>query len=500
MRDGNITLREKLQPVFYKRGYMKHVYTSLLFILFFNIILYGSPVNDKNEDPQAKTSNIDVLNKTESPGQDLETTGDSPKLNIELRERFFLYRLMLKTALKDGTVSEEETALLKTLAKELGLSADQVLSLRNEVIISLPKRLDQSGRWPLVLQNIAWGSGLYGWGVPYVVGADDPKWTVGMELMSFAGGFYFTHRYTKNMNIPHARAQMMRTGSGVGFLTGWSLNDLLKIWDNDDKEALSILMVSVPAGIVAGDWLYRKLEPSNGQAWSLTLWGTLSWYTLYQIHNIFEEIPETDYYDDYGDYHDTGDDDLIAWEQRQAALAMISYPLGIWAGHTFFGDRNYSFGDALMLVQGSGLGMLYGFILADLVGIDMESYGSRVFTTVGTIGGTVLMDRYIDRDDYTFGNAFLMALGTGSGILFNMGIGTILDIESETGIDLLVMSGGAAGFWLTRKIVIPEKENNLTRNASIRNISLSPTLLSDLSAPEKYFGTFVPGLRLDVEF
>lgn len=479
---------------------MKHIFASILFILFFMVTLNGSPVDDEKNVIEDKTLKIDVLNKAENLKQDMETADNSPRLKIEPGDRFYLYQLMLKTALKDGTMSEEETALLKTLEKELGLTTDQVLSLKNDVLASLPKRLDQSGRWPLVLQNIAWGAGLYGWGIPYVIGAEDPKWTVGVELMSFAGGFYFTHKYTQNINIPHARAQMMRTGSGVGFLTGWSMNDLFKIWDNDDKEALSILMVSVPAGIVAGDWLYRKLEPSNGQAWSLTLWGSLSWFTLLQVHQIFEEKPETYYYDDWGNYHELGEDDLIEWKQRQAVLSMISYPLGFWAGHTFFGDRNYSFGDALMLAQGSGLGILYGFILADLVGVNMDSYGPRIFTTVGAISGTVLMDRYIDGDDYSFGNAFLMALGTGSGILFNMGIGAILDIDSDTGMQLLVMSGGAAGFWLTRKIVIPDEENSLTQNTPIKNISLSPTLLPNLSNPEKAFRTFIPGVRLDIEF
>jgi|GEM_PF-419823 len=479
---------------------MNHVYKVLMFIAFFSFtlsrVLFGGVKAGNEEDK----TNIEILSTAGTPAQDSDVEDSGPKLKIQTVDRSYLYRQILKTALKDGAMSEEETALLKTLEAELGLTTDQILSLKNEVLASLPKRLDQSGRWPLVLQNIAWGAGLYGWGIPYVLGADDTKWTVGVELMSFAGGFYFTHRYTKNMNIPHARAQMMRTGSGVGFLTGWSVNELFKIWDNDNKEAISILMVSVPAGIVAGDWLYRKLEPTNGQAWSLTLWGSLSWFTLTQIHNIFEEEPETFYYDDFGNYHELGEDDLIAWKQRQALLDMISYPLGFWVGHTFFGDRNYSFGDALMLAQGSGLGMLYGFILADLVGINMDSYGPRIFTTAGAIGGTVLMDRYIDGDDYSFGNAFLMALGTGSGILFNLGIGAILDIDTATGMQLLIMSGGAAGFWLTRKIVIPDKENNLTGNSSIGNVSLSPTLLPNMSAPEKNYRAFIPGLRLDIEF
>ncbi len=469
---------------------------TAVFLISFPEAVHSSFMTDNEED----VSRFGIISPQESQLQNSETDNTSPKLKIQSANSSNIYYQILKTALKDGTISEEEQAILKTLETELGLSAEQILSLKNDVLTTLPKRLDQSGRWPLVLQNIGWGAGLYGWGIPYVLGADDTKWTIGVELMSFAGGIYFTHRYTKNMNIPHARAQMMRTGSGVGFLTGWSLNHLLKIWDNDNKEAVTLLMVSVPAGIVSGDWLYRKLEPSNGQAWSLTLWGSLSWYTLSQIHKMFEEEPETGYYDEWGIYHDLGEDDLKEWKRRQAVLDIVSYPLGFWVGHTFFGDRNYSFGDALMLAQGSGLGILYGFIIADLVGINMDSYGPRIFTTAGAIGGTVLMDRYIDGDDYSFGNAFLMALGTGSGILFNLGVGAILDIDNDTQMQLLVMSGGAAGFWLTRKIVIPDKENNLTHKSSVSNISLTPALIPNLFAREKIRGTMIPGVRLEIEF
>ena len=427
----------------------------------------------------------------------------------------------MQTILKDGKISKDEKAFLKTLENSLGLSELELINLRSKVLPTIPKRLDQSGRWPLVLQNIAWAGGLYGWGIPHVLNIENFQTTIGMEMMSFAGGFYLTHKYTKNMEIGHARAQMMRAGSVIGFHIGSSVSELLGLWDiektNDygyeeqnTRAALSVLMLSVPAGIYAGDYLYKKLQPTHGQSWALSLWSSIGLYTLNQAHQLFDKRPDhNDYCSENNEYYYCNlteqqyielEKDEDAWEKRHAVTTLLAYPMGIWAGQHFYGDKQYSFGDALMLSQGALLGMTYGFMLTDLVQMDMEGNAPRVISTAGIIGGTVLMDKYIQNVDYSFGNSFLMALGTGTGILFNMGIAAILEVNRAEAMEVLVMTGGAAGFYFTSTIIDPEKENDITQSNHQPQFSIMPTLISDPGKNLSQSQDLVPGLRFDVRF
>src|SRR6056297_602716 len=185
--------------------------------------------------------------------------------------------------------------MLKQLQRSLQLSKYQINAIESRLKISFQNVLDQSGRWPLVIQNVAWGAGLYGWGIPAVLNIQDGKWYVASELMSFAGAFYLTHRYTKNMNIPHARAQMMRMGSGIGFHYGWALTKLMKLdYDtgSEDRLILSTLMASVPLGIWAGDQLNTHWQPTNGQAWAISLASLIASASATNLHIIAEEKPQ----------------------------------------------------------------------------------------------------------------------------------------------------------------------------------------------------------------
>ncbi len=405
-----------------------------------------------------------------------------------------VYVNCLRTVMLDHQISDEEKAFLNTLATSLHLSPQVCAGFQTSLISTLPKHLDQSGRWPLILQNIAWGSGLYGWAVPTVLGVQDGKWIIGSEMMSFAGAFYLTHKYTQHMDINHARAQMMRTGSGIGFHMGWSVNTIFNIWDhNENKAALTVLMAAVPAGILGGDYIYRTWEPSNGQAWALTLWGEIGWLTVMQLHNILAPAPDS--YELYGDSRDA---EAEAWAKGRALTTILSYPLGIWAGHDYFGDRAYSLGDAFMLTSGYGMGMGSALMLGDLVGINVDGDRARALSVLGGLGGVILMDKYIAGYDYSFGQAFLMTLGTGSGILFNMGLGAIMEVNSAKTVEFLVLTGGAAGFVLTRKIIDPAAENSLTAQQS-PSVSLYPVLFSSVARSSKSTRP-VPGLQCEVRF
>jgi len=156
----------------------------------------------------------------------------TPEDSVKILSYEEIYQLAYQTALEDGNLNLSEKALLSTLRTSLGLSKTSVAEIENKFMLSQTPTLDQSGRWPLVAQNMIYGTSLYGWMIPYVLDVQDYKWYVGSEMMSLGAAYYLTYKYTENMEISHARAQMMRAGSAVGLRYGQGLNALfgVKSW------------------------------------------------------------------------------------------------------------------------------------------------------------------------------------------------------------------------------------------------------------------------------
>jgi len=407
-----------------------------------------------------------------------------------------IYGDMLQSAYRDGAISENERYLLRSLQTSLHLSDSLISQIENDILQKKPDRLDQSGRWPVVVQNIVLGAGMYGWAIPFTLGANDSKWYVGTEMLSLGGAFYLTYRYTKNMNISYSRAQMMRAGSLLGLRYGWLLNDVLDLWppdvslnQNKSKGWAVTLMASVPAGIWAGDYLYNQWKPSHGQSWALSLWGELGGYTATSLHQIAsgtETKPErweyenfesgTDQYQFDQQGYDRALKTYTDWKRVDALIEMAGYPLGIYLGHRYFGNRNYTFGDAMMLYEGRGLGWIYGMLFSEIADIDFESSLGLTLRTAGSLGGVILMDRYISNDDYNFGESVLMAVGTASGMAFSIGTSVLTDINNGNVISALVMVGGATGFFLTRSILDISNDGTYSSHQSRKSFEVIPAV------------------------
>lgn len=432
-------------------------------------------------------------------------------------DREHIYRSVFESAYGDGNIAESERRLLESLQSSLRLTSEEARSLEELVRANSPERIDQSGRWPLVLQNIAWGGGLYGWGIPYVLDAEDPKWYIGTEMISLGTAFYLTYRYTRKMNISHSRAQMMRAGSVLGFRYGWNMNTLADLWpdggifNGDQSKSWSLsLMGAVPAGIYLGDYLYQKWEPTHGQSWALTLWGELGGYIGRSVHELVDERPTEperwEYesssgrdisFDEEG--YERAQQSYDRWRKRHALIEMAAYPAALYLGHRYFGEESYTFGDALMLHQGRWFGWMYGAMMSELVNVDPDTRGGLAFRLAGSVGGPLFMDWFIGGKEYTFGESFLMLLGTGSGMAFGVGTGALLEISEPEAMSLLFMSGGAAGFLLTNSIldVLPERDDS---GAFYRDIRFTPgiTMVSGDGSSEK--DSFTPVFHVQMDF
>lgn len=384
---------------------------------------------------------------------------DRPPLPGEHQE---IYRRVYQAALADSIITPEEQRMLEALQQALGLHRDEVDLALGEVAPPQPPGPQSTGRWTLMAQNMAWGMGLYGWGIPFVLDVRDFKWYIGGEMFSLGSALYLTWKYTEGMDLPESRSQMQRFGGLVGLHYGAALSGIMKL---SDRPNVFLLMAAVPAGTWVGDRFYRSWRPSTGQAYALALHGELGRSVMGQIYRqvyVHPEEPEWGIGEDWAAYdqrYETYEDDRDDWKRLDRVFQVSGYPLGIYLGRRHYGERQYSFGDAMMLTLGRGVGTLYGLLLADLAGLEFGEQDNprRWFTIGGGLGGLVGIDRYIQGRDYTFGQAAIMALGGAAGGAFALGLGFIIEAESDF-FKVAAIAGSLAGFGLTRKIVSPASE------------------------------------------
>ena len=437
-------------------------------------------------------------------------------------QRVMIYRQAFKTASNDKRIKDDEKSILKSLRKSLNLSKFDAKDIEYKILFSQQNILDQSGRWPLVLQNIVWGAGLYGWGLPYILNVNDGKWFIASELLSFSTSFYLTYKYTKNMNIPHSRAQMMRYGSLVGYHYGWSLGKIMKLesdMESENKAWIGILMASVPAGIWVGDKLYQHWQPTNGQSWAISLATMMGAMATNNIHYTIDEKPEepeepfcnhysynpennTDEWidceneEEYKIKYQKYEKDLEDWERIQGILYLGAYPVSMYLGNKIFGDKDYSFGDATILYQGWGIGMLYSIMLLDIVNIE-ENDAYSLGTILGGLTGVYIYDKAIlSGYDFSIGESILLTAGSLSGGTFGAAIGVIAETDREF-IEIGAIAGSIVGTWITRNILNPEKDGLSNKKNDGIKLSISPDIKY---LPNSSVSPFIPGINLQLDF
>ncbi|MFL2997172.1 MAG: hypothetical protein ACJZ1Q_00290 [Candidatus Neomarinimicrobiota bacterium] len=419
-----------------------------------------------------------------------------------------IYKDVYQTAILDGNIDNSEKVMLGALQVSLQLSDIEIYDLKinderipiNTINSKQGLVLNKSGRWPLVAQNMAWGVGLYGWGIPYILDADDFKWFIGTQMISLGGAFYFTYNLTRTMEISHSRSHMFRAGSVLGFRYGWGINTLLDLWKRGDpsKSSITVLMASVPVGSYAGDFVYKKYNPTNGQAWGMTILTELTSYTIRQFHHIIDTKPENDYY--YASNYDELDTlSYRNWLKRHTLIDFVSYPIGLYLSHNYVKNKSYTFGDGIMLLQGRTVGWIYGLLLNSISDIDFEDSSARISRVALSIGGTYLLDNIIKDKDYTFGQSVLTILGTASGMAFGLGSAVIMEIDD--GWEPFMMVGGLAGLYFSNSILDVKSETSLSNTMSKSRFSLIPNfqvLNSNLSG----YNTkkIIPSIYLNATF
>ncbi|MCK4579476.1 MAG: hypothetical protein KAU50_11860 [Candidatus Marinimicrobia bacterium] len=402
-----------------------------------------------------------------------------------------LYRQMYRSAMADSVITPDEERLLMVLKGALSGEQELVEAALGEPALLPPPGPSQAGRWTMMAQNMVWGSTLYGWGIPFVLGVnedEDFKYYLASEMFSFGGALYLTWKYTDGRHFPEARSQMQRHGELVGMHYGFALNSLL---EPGDREQILMVMATVPLGAWAGDRLYRRWQPSTGQSYALALYSELGRSLMSNLYHQLSSRPVEPDEEDYGYDPENGvwvngsdeydrdyskyEEDYRPWSKGHLSLTALGYPIGALLGRHYYGQRQYSFGDAALLVVSRATGAMYGLGFGTLLGLAMEDddVAWRYVVTGTSLGCVVAADRYFLKGyDYTFGQTAILSLGGVAGAAFGVGLVVLMETTERKLNTSLIIGSSMAGFGLTRRIVIPAPENSLGAVDSQTGISL----------------------------
>lgn len=179
---------------------------------------------------------------------------------------------------------------------------------------------------------------------------------------------------------------------------------------------------------------------------------------------------------------------------------MTSYPISLYLGNKIFGEKNYTFGDAIILYQGYGTGMLYSLMAADVLGGRNLDEDDNIFNFAlmgGGIAGTFLYEKMLTGNDYSFGESLILGVGTISGITFGAAIGVIAEAEFEF-FEIAMIGGGIAGTILTNRILSPEKTSKNIKDDGYK-LSVLPNF-NILPSQKNVLKSVLPGITLDIIF
>ena len=250
-------------------------------------------------------------------------------------------------------------------------------------------------------------------------------------------------------------------------------------------------MLGVPIGALAGDWVWKRSKPSTGQAFVMTFWGETGALVMRTTHSVIDTEP------DEGSFFFFDDDspEKISWDRRHNLFTAVGYPFGIWLGHKQFKNRQYSFGDAVLIQSMGTYGWVYGAIFTDLIGIDFEDKSAKIIRTAGTVTFPIIADRYMMGKNYSFGQAVLISSGGIAGALFSAGILVVFNVQSAKVYQIAVLGGATFGLHYADSRLDVSKESLLTTNRiNEKVITLTPTIFSTSD------GTHTPALSVNLLF
>lgn len=397
-----------------------------------------------------------------------------------------IYEKSYNQAMADSVITEDEQNLLDLLGKSLGISEDDIFLVEKGVkrYQEKPAGFSQEGRWYIIAQNMLLGNGLYGNAIPYILDIKDPKVFSGLHMLAFAGGYYITSSYTKKLNLPLGRAFFQNTGAGLGLISIYPLMAMVGFenwfeFDPDFKIGLTYEMITAPVGIWYADRLYRKWNPSDGQASMITQGTGLGALNAWGLYSILTDIPDR-----------PGEN----WLRIGLPLTYAGGLTGGYLIHKYVEDKSYSRGDAFFVSTGALIGALTYLEL--LVLLELDTYRSNMFAILASVNGfSWWADHLVGSVNLTMGDARIIALGSVASYMAWVGTALLLDVDYASDFSRLMDITALVGGWYFTFTKTANKTNyKVTREPDSRfSTAIRPTLI-------RSGNKWAPGFQFQVHF
>ncbi|MCX6137953.1 MAG: hypothetical protein NTV54_10710 [Ignavibacteriales bacterium] len=319
--------------------------------------------------------------------------------------------------------------------------------------------IDQSGRPTFLGGAYTLSLGLYGWGIPYLLGMEGSA-AIGTYLLISAGGILIAHSATERMEISESTANLSFYGSMMGLAHGVMVAIIVGNNEKMGKGYVSSAMIFSTLEGILGYQTGKRLKLSGG---GVEMLGTMSGAGLLYGYGISSLMDQT--------------------SARSISTSMlIGSVVGTAAGMLMVKDDSYTNGDVGVF---RGAAMLGAYVpISILLAAHVDNSKTFVSTAMigGLIGGTI-GNYLVKGKDFSTAEGTYIMFGAFGGMLIGGGIPFIAGANGEVAAVFSAV-GSLVGFVAMYQRYAPEAGQRATGSSlsfqvhpeGLAAMSMRPTL------------------------
>ena len=336
----------------------------------------------------------------------------------------------------------------KTLKSRTLMPEHDVTLLREQISESIHRiapsaGIDQSGRPTLLGNAYTMSLGLYGWGIPYLLGLNGSA-AIGSYLLISAGGILGAQSATENLEVSEETANLSFLGSALGLGHGIMACVIADDGNSSAKTYIATVMALSTAEGIGGYLLGEKLRLNSA---SVEMIGTMSAAGLL-----------------YG-YGASRLGDLT--RPRSIATSMlIGSVLGTGTGILLIRDTSYTNGDVGVFRGACLLGI---YVPLSILGASHVA-NSKAYIAAAMAGGIIgglEGNALVSGRDFTTAEGMYIMFGSFGGMLIGGGIPLIVSAPGELAA-VLSSVGGLVGY----SIMYHRYESGARERATANSLSI----------------------------
>jgi len=328
-----------------------------------------------------------------------------------------------------------------TVRANVPLSAADVARLRHSIGKRLqnlplePDTLDSAGRRAFLTQNAGLGVMFYGPAIPYILDLPVGIPAAGAYVVSTGASFIIPWLASQNSTLTSSMTSLSLYGSTRGLAHGLLLaspmdRDLIDRQVRKDAVA-TMLTTSVLEGYAGYLWA-RSNGLSRGTTATIATGGDFGFLWGYNVAAL-------------------AGSDRVEWDATRSRVMLAGSWSGLVLGHVLGSNRQYSYGDALIMRNMGYLGIFVGTTIADLTQRphhrDPRVYSAALLS--GSILGLAYGDRLVHDYNFEPSDGVSLQLGTAAGAVMGLGVTALTNNHSSRGYWIGATAGALVGYHVT---------------------------------------------------